>query len=167
MPKLTIYIPISLQARYTRLVSRANKGRAQIPRQASKIWVGENCFELRFRPKGDHTPWNKIQPVSETDPNSFNTRKSLMEEKAQQTKTTKEPTTTTNNIWLAKDIRNSPANQGMSFLTNPQNPNLIPVSKERSIRNLTRNLTGETLLPKGVITSNRFNPLIGMQVSSP
>ena len=90
-----------------------------------------------------------------------------MKEKAQQTKTTKEPTTTTNNIWLAKDIRNSPANQGMSFLTNPQNPNLIPVSKERSIRNLTRNLTGETLLPKGVITSNRFNPLIGMQVSSP
>ena len=149
-PKLTTFIPKQLQAQHARLVARANKGRAQIPRKSSKIWLGANGFELRFRPKDNYTPWNKIQPESEVDPNSFSSRQTLIKEREQLLINPKPSPRTTNDTWLFQNAKKTPT----SPVTNhTDNPNLIPVAKNR----VRGNLMGNTLLPRGIINTNRFD----------
>ena len=138
-PKLTTYVPKHLQAQHARLVNRANKGRAQTPKHSSKIWLGETEFELRLRPKDCVTPWSKIQPVDEVDPNPFIARQSLQNERA------------------SKNPKPIPRSSSETL----DNPNLIPVSGNRK----KGNLLGKTLLPRGVIMSNQFDPLA--HISSP
>ena len=60
-PRLVNFIPKMLQKEYESVVQRANEGRAKSPKNASKIWITTK-FELRLRPKGSFTPWNRIQP---------------------------------------------------------------------------------------------------------
>ena len=59
-PQLLNFIPKLLQTEYDIVSQRAFKGRNQINKHSSKIWITTK-FELRLRPKGDYTPWNKIQ----------------------------------------------------------------------------------------------------------
>ena len=159
-PRLETYIPNILQAQYSRLVKQANKGRAQTPKQASKIWVGNNEFELRFRPKGEHTPWNKIQPVNVEESTPFVPRQSLIDERAKLSVRPKSAIASSNNIWLNQESSSSPMT---NFTNDPNNPNFVPVSKERS----KVNYLGKTLLPISVTTSNRFQAFQGADQRSP
>ena len=162
-PKLTAYIPNSLQAQYSRVVSRANKGRAKTPRQASKIWVGLSSFELRFRQKGDFTPWNKIQPDMEPDSSPQMLRQSLISERALLQAKIQKPGSSDNNIWLVQEPTTTPVSPMTNFINNSDNPNFIPVTKGRR----KSNLLGKTLLPKSVITSNSFQPIQRTEQMSP
>ena len=157
-PSLHMYIPNVLQPQYLKLVNFANKGRAQIPKKASKIWVGVNTFELRFRPKGDHTPWNKIQPVEVDDPTPHVTRLSLINERAITASKPKSAST-----HLNQPPTRTPKSPTTFFTNNTNNPNLIPVAKERT----KVVYLGETLLPKPISTSNKFAALQGTEHSSP
>ena len=57
--RLLNFIPKILQKEYDAVAQRAFKGRNQVTKHASKIWISSK-FELRLRPKGDYTPWSKI-----------------------------------------------------------------------------------------------------------
>ena len=63
-PKLKDYIPKLIQNEYNIVAMMAYKGRTQSPKNSSKIWI-TNKFELRLRPKGDFTPWNKIPQTNQ------------------------------------------------------------------------------------------------------
>ena len=139
-PILSTYVPRHLKEQHSRLVNRANKGRAQTPKQSSKIWLGETDFELRFRPKGCFTPWNKVQPVEDVDPIPFIARQSLQNDRT---------------LNISKPSPRTP-------IETLENPNLIPVSGTR-VKGI---FLGKTLLPRGVIMSNQFDPL-NQQISSP
>ena len=155
--RLLTYIPKHLQAQHDKLVIRANKGRAQTPKQSSKIWLGSTEFELRFRPKGCSTHWNKIQPESEAQPLPTIPRQSLINERAQ-INCPKPATRTTNETWLSQYSNNNLNTPSRSRINNPnniENPNLIPISGNRS----KGNLIGERLLPRGITTKNRFDQL--------
>ena len=66
-PKMINYIPKLIQKEYDIVTQKAYKGRSMDPRNASKIWITDK-FELRLRPKGDFTPWNKIPQTEFEDP---------------------------------------------------------------------------------------------------
>ena len=69
-PTLVNFIPKVIQHEYDKVAQRAYKGRTMCPKNSSKIWI-TNRFELRLRPKGDFTPWNKIpedDPEQEAKP---------------------------------------------------------------------------------------------------
>ena len=62
-PKLIQYIPTLLKPRYNAILNLAYEGRTgSSVRKASKIWIKSQNFELRFKAKGDATPWSEIQP---------------------------------------------------------------------------------------------------------
>ena len=58
-PRLQDFIPKLLQKEYDVVALKAFEGRTMSPKNSTKIWI-TNKFELRLRPKGDYTPWNKI-----------------------------------------------------------------------------------------------------------
>ena len=159
-PKLTPYVPQHLKSQYLQLVARANRGRAQSPKQSSKIWLGKKEFELRFRQKGDFTPWNKIQPVNEPEQIVFKIRMSLIDERANRKQETPKsiPSSSTVSNVQCNNNSNSNRNNQPSF----NNPNLIPISGSRP----KGNILGKRLIPRGITTANRFEHLQD-QVSSP
>ena len=62
-PKLIQYIPVILKPQYNAILNLAYEGRtATAVRKASKIWTKSHNFELRFKAKGDPTPWSAIEP---------------------------------------------------------------------------------------------------------
>ena len=153
-PKLTPYIPQHLKNQYLQLVARANRGRAQTPKQSSKIWLGKKEYELRFRQKGDFTPWSRIQPVNEPEQIVYKIRMSLIEERASRNKNTPKPSpnaSTTTNF-----LCNSNSNNNRNNQPQPQpsfnNPNLIPITGNRP----KGNILGKRLIPRGISTANRF-----------
>ena len=159
-PKLTPYVPQHLKSQYLQLVARANRGRAQSPKQSSKIWLGKKEFELRFRQKGDFTPWNKIQPVNEPEQIVFKIRMSLIDERANRKQETPKSTPSSSTVSNVQCNNNSNSNRNNQPSFN--NPNLIPISGSRP----KGNILGKRLIPRGITTANRFEHLQD-QVSSP
>ena len=162
-PRLTTFVPKHLQPQFSRLVTRANRGRAQIPKQSSKIWLGVKGFELRFRPKGSFIPWNKIEPESDIDNNIPVVRQSEISKRSQPINHKEPSTAHTNDTWLFQKSNSPSASPMNRFNNHSTNPNLIPVTKGR--RN--NNLVGEPLLPRDIRTRNRFDPLQGTSQSDP
>jgi hypothetical protein len=162
-PRLTTYVPKHLQPQFSRLVTRANRGRAQTPKQSSKIWLGVKGFELRFRPKGSFIPWNKIEPESDTDNNIPIVRQSLISKRSQPNNNKEPSTAHTNDTWLFPKSTSPSASPMTRFNNQSTNPNLIPVTKGRR----KSNLVGEPLLLRDIRTKNRFDPLQGTSQSYP
>ena len=160
-PRLSTYVPKHLQPQYARLVIRANRGRAQTPKQSSKIWLGEKGFELRFRLKGDFTPWSKIDPVNESEQGTNPRRMNIISERSLPNNGT--TTSNINENWLLQKPKTPNPSPMTRFNNNSSNPNLIPVNKDRK-RNT---FLGETLLPRPITTSNSFEILQRTNGTSP
>ena len=61
-PRISRYVPRSLQPQYQALQAMAYNARKGTPKRSSKIWFAET-LELRVRDIGDTTPWKEIKPV--------------------------------------------------------------------------------------------------------
>ena len=64
-PKITQYIPKSLQPQYQALQTLAYNARKGTPKKSTKIWFADT-LELRVRDIGDTTPWRDIKPMNDT-----------------------------------------------------------------------------------------------------
>ena len=153
IPKLITFIPKVLQSSYDDICMRANIGRAQTPRQSSKIWVGHNSFELRLKVKGDKTPWGMIAPQQPILPNPGAkpqpNPQPFKEPSLSQRLVQPNPST---------DIRTNAHN--IIPVSDPLNSNYQPVGQRRK----TTTQVGPKLLlrlpSQPISTANSFQPLI-------
>ena len=65
-PKLSLYIPKSLQKLHSDLQQIAFTARNSTPKMSTKIWFGDN-LELRIKESGSKKPWASIDPVNPTE----------------------------------------------------------------------------------------------------
>ena len=132
-PTLVNFIRKVIQHEYDKVAQRAYKGRTMCPKNSSKIWI-TNRFELRLRPKGDFTPWNKIPEV---DP----------EQEAKPTGAIPKSNTKTKETLSQRPKPN---------FNNSDNPNFQQVGKERGTKS---SWEGPSLLPSQNRDKNIFSML--------
>ena len=167
IPRIVNFIPRVLQASYAIVIEQANIGRAKTPKHSSKIWVGKSEFELRLRLKGDTTPWSQITPEIITTKTNNNPR---VPHPSPRVGATPKPT-------ALPEIANSgrsncrPANSdiripspGLNFRDDPNNANFQVIG---GARKKTYMLGAETLLPKSISITNRYQPLTQIQQIRP
>ena len=62
-PKITMYVPKSLQKQHSELQQAAFTARRLTPKMSTKIWLGDT-MELRIKKAGNNQPWHMVEPVN-------------------------------------------------------------------------------------------------------
>ena len=137
-------------------------------KHSSKIWIGKREFELSLRPKGDNTPWSQITPETITEKSNNNPRVPHLTPRVGTTSKPKAlPKRTTNSDKSNSRQANSDIripSPGLNFRDDPNNANFQVIG---GARKKTYMLGAQTLFPKSISTTNRYQPLTQIQQISP